>query len=317
MYGFKNRKVLAHVGFLLNVDVIEAMLKKFHAEFAITKGHRFREKNDLQYAFTYYHFLMSESRNKTLSEIFDDFDTDLSGTWSDREIRTLLSKVYNLPLDWSAVRYFEQIITNCSLQQNNFLPLELHPQQNRAYPTLVYERYEDSTIPTVTKDLVLQCTELTDMMRANFGAVPLYKFHINQKTGMVSNFKMLTTNISRVVDSLDEIRKTPKKFNCINDNLEDDAPEENQLISALLEDFYLSLFPARSQFELENNYRNRFQYYDDYRAWLARKVLFRNVVYGVCGVVFLVFAKMLCFRHKGKFARTLVLLGSRSDYSTI
>lgn len=317
MYGFKNRKVLAHVGFLLNVDVIEAMLQKFRTEFAVTKSHRFREKNDLQYAFTYYHFLMSESRNKTLSEIFDDFDTDLSGTWSDREIRTLLSKVYNLPLDWSAVRYFEQIITNCSLQQNNFLPLEIQPQQRQVYPTLVYERYEDSTIPTVTKELVLQCVDLTDMMRANFGTVPLYKFHINQKTGMASNFKMLTTNISRVVDSLDEIRKTPKKFNCINDNLEEDNPEENQLISALLEDFYLSLFPARCQYELENNYRNRFQYYDDYRAWHGRKVLFRNVVYGVCVVVFLVFAKLLCFRHKGKFARTLVLLGSRNDYSTI
>lgn len=78
-YGYKNRKVLAHVGFLLNVNIIEAMLIRFRKEFSVTKSHRFREKNDLQYAFTYYHFLMSESRNKSLSEIFDDFDTDGSG----------------------------------------------------------------------------------------------------------------------------------------------------------------------------------------------------------------------------------------------
>ncbi|XP_055595451.1 N-acetylglucosamine-1-phosphotransferase subunits alpha/beta [Uranotaenia lowii] len=318
LYGFKNRKVLAHVGFLLNVDIINAMLVKLKDEFAITKSHQFREKNDLQYAFTYYHFLMSESRNKSLSEIFDDFDTDGSGTWSDREIRTLLTKIYTLPLDWSAVRYFEEVVTNCSLQQNNFLPFEHQPEQRSVYPTLVYERYEDSTIPTVTKRLVLSCRELTDMMRANFGQVPLYKFHVNQKTGIYSNFKMLTSNITQVVDALDELRKNPKKFNCINDNLSEDKSEENQLIAALLEDFYLSLFPVRSQFELENNYRNRFQYYDDYQAWLWRKNVFRNVVYLICLLVFLLCTKMLCFRHKGKFARTLVLLSSsRSEYSNI
>lgn len=79
IYGFKNRKVLAHVGFLLNVNIVEAMLVRFRKDFAVTKSHRFRERNDLQYAFTYYHFLMSESRNKSVSEIFDDFDTDGSG----------------------------------------------------------------------------------------------------------------------------------------------------------------------------------------------------------------------------------------------
>ncbi|XP_055624663.1 N-acetylglucosamine-1-phosphotransferase subunits alpha/beta [Toxorhynchites rutilus septentrionalis] len=315
-YGFKNRKVLAHVGFLLNIDIIESMLSKFRQEFALTKRHRFREKNDMQYAFTYYHFLMGESRNKTISEIFDDFDTDKSGTWSDREIRTLLAKIYNLPLDWSAVRYFEEVVTNCSLQQNNFLPLEHQPEQKMIYPTLVYERYEDSTIPTVTKKLVNECHELTDMMRTNFGQVPLYKFHINQKTGMYSNFKMLTSNITHVVDALDELRKNPKKFNCINDNLVENNPEENLLISALLEDFYLSLFPVSSQFELTHNYRNRFQYYDDYKAWLTRKMLFRNVVYGVCLLVFVICTKMLCFRHKGKFARTLAFLSNR-DYNAI
>uniref|UniRef100_A0A182MYP2 LNR domain-containing protein n=1 Tax=Anopheles dirus TaxID=7168 RepID=A0A182MYP2_9DIPT len=318
-YGFHNRKVLAHVGFLLDRQVIERMLERFRQEFLVTKRHRFRAKDDMQYAFSYYHFLMSESRNKTVAEIFDDFDTDTSGTWSDREIRTLLAKVYHLPLDWSAVRYFEEVVTNCSLQQNNFLPLEHQQEQRQVYPTLVYERYEDSTIPTVTKALVTGCTELADMMRANFGKVPRYRYHVSAKTGIYSNFKMLTSNITQVVDALDELRKTPKKFNCINDNLNDARPEDNQLIAALLEDFYLSLFPVRSSYELESMYRNRFQRYDDYRSWLWRKTLFRNAVYLVCGVVFLVCVRLLCCRHKGKFARTLLLLSAARtvDYSGV
>uniref|UniRef100_A0A182P6I9 LNR domain-containing protein n=1 Tax=Anopheles epiroticus TaxID=199890 RepID=A0A182P6I9_9DIPT len=319
VYGFHNRKVLAHVGFLLDVQIIERMLERFRNEFAVTKGHRFRANDDMQYAFSYYHFLMSETRNKTVGEIFDDFDTDASGTWSDREIRTLLTKVYNLPLDWSAVRYFEEVVTNCSLRQNNFLPLEHQQEQRQVYPTLVYERYEDSTIPTVTKSMVVGCTELVDMMHANFGKVPRYQYHVSAKTGLYSNFKMLTSNITQVVDALDELRKTPKKFNCINDNLTEDRSEDNQLITALLEDFYLSLFPARSSFELESTYRNRFQRYEEYRSWLWRKTLFRNTVYLVCSTVFLVCVRLLCCRHKGKFARTLLLLGaSRSgDYNSI
>ncbi|XP_035904040.1 N-acetylglucosamine-1-phosphotransferase subunits alpha/beta [Anopheles stephensi] len=319
VYGFHNRKVLAHVGFLLDVQIIERMLERFRDEFLVTKRHRFRAKDDMQYAFSYYHFLMSESRNKTVGEIFDDFDTDASGTWSDREIRTLLTKVYNLPLDWSAVRYFEEVVTNCSLQQNNFLPLEHQQEQRKVYPTLVYERYEDSTIPTVTKPMVVGCTELADMMKANFGKVSRYRYHVSAKTGIYSNFKMLTSNITQVVDALDELRKTPKKFNCINDNLSDDRPEDNQLITALLEDFYLSLFPARSNFELESTYRNRFQRYDDYRSWLWRKTFFRNTVYLVCGTVFLVCVRLLCCRHKGKFARTLLLLGAArsADYTNL
>ena len=78
-YGFKNRKVLAHVGFYLNRDIIEQMMMKFKEEFSITKMHKFRQNNDLQYSFTYYNFLMSETRNKSVSEIFDHFDTDMSG----------------------------------------------------------------------------------------------------------------------------------------------------------------------------------------------------------------------------------------------
>lgn len=35
-------------------------------------------------------------------------------TWSDREIRTLLSRLYPLPLDYSLVVGFENAIMNCS-----------------------------------------------------------------------------------------------------------------------------------------------------------------------------------------------------------
>lgn len=50
----------------------------------------------MQFAFALYHFLMSEKASMDVGQIFDEFDTDDSGTWSDREIRTLLARVGEL-----------------------------------------------------------------------------------------------------------------------------------------------------------------------------------------------------------------------------
>lgn len=202
IYGFRTRKVLAHVGFLLEKSIIEEMMLKFSKEIKKTQLHRFRSPEDLQYAFTYYNFLISENFNQTPDEIFNIFDTDDSATWSDREIRTILTKIYSLPLDWSAVKYFEDIFKNCS---TNLIDESLEPAS-----TLVYERYENSDIPTVTKKLILDCKPILKILESNFGNIPKYKYHINPKTGIHSNFKMLTSNVSQVVDVLDQLRKTPK-----------------------------------------------------------------------------------------------------------
>ena len=37
-------------------------------------------------------------------------------------------------------------------------------------------------------------------------------------------FKMLRGNVSDVVIQLDEVRKNPKKFVCLNDNVDHDSP---------------------------------------------------------------------------------------------
>lgn len=78
-YGFKQRKVIGHVGFLLDRNVIEELLHAHPVEFERTQSHRFRNANDMQFAFAYYHHLMEAFERRTIAEIFDDFDTDQSG----------------------------------------------------------------------------------------------------------------------------------------------------------------------------------------------------------------------------------------------
>lgn len=43
--------------------------------------------------------------------------------------------------------------------------------------------------------------------------------------------------------------------------------EENELVKAILYDFYSSLFPNPSKFELSPEYRNRFVYKKDLEEW--------------------------------------------------
>ncbi|ALC42045.1 CG8027 [Drosophila busckii] len=297
-YGFKARHVLAHVGFLLQRDIIEDMQKRFQREVQQTAHQRFRSATDLQFAFAYYSFLMGETRIVSVPQIFDEFDTDGSGTWSDREVRTCLTRIYQPPLDWSAMRYFEQVINNCSKY--------MEPAPKIVHSTLVYERYEDSNLPTISRELVSTCPLLADALHANFAVRPRYRYHVSPKRAAHSNFMMLTSNVTEVVESLDRLRRNPRKFNCINDNLEPLQSDDNdQLVRHLLEDFYLSFFPRRSKFELPPEFRNRYVNWSDYQRWRRRKRAVLVVGYGVSLLLVAFLLRLLCL-HKAKLVRRCV-----------
>lgn len=142
-HGHRSRRVIAHVGFLLDLTVLRSFHRQFAAEIAVTRANRFRSPTDVQFAFAYFHHLMEAQDERSTAVIFDDFDTDHSGTWSDREIRTLLTRIAPLPLDWAAVRYFEDIVANCSSNRKNG-----GQEREAAAATLTneYERYIDSSI---------------------------------------------------------------------------------------------------------------------------------------------------------------------------
>jgi len=52
----------------------------------------------------------------------------------------------------------------------------------------------------------------------------------------------------------------------LNDNI-DHSLEQAKTVKAILADFYESLFPVTSQFELPREYRNRFTHIDELREW--------------------------------------------------
>lgn len=272
-YGYQARRVPAHMPHLINKSVMESLQNRFMEEFQLTSSHKIRQANDMQYAFSYYFFLMSEKRIRTPTEVFTIFDTDNSGTLSDREIRTLLTHLNDLPLHYSTLQVFHHIIKNCSATHHI-----------KPVPTPVYERYADSDLPTVSLELLLECEPLTSLL-SKLESTKKYKF-VHQSDDVV-HFKMVNSNVSVVVHMLDEVRKNPRKFICLNSNL-DPRSRENDLIHALVQDTYESLFPLPSSFELPVNYRNRFLYVEELLAWRKWRDFIRALIYAcLASLIFL------------------------------
>ncbi|CAG0878998.1 unnamed protein product [Darwinula stevensoni] len=275
-YGIEARRVPAHIPHLIDKEIMQELQLSFSKEFDETSSHRIRSPTDMQFAFSYYYYIMSEKKQITSEDLFQEFDVDNSGTWSDREIRTLLSRMVSLPLLMSDIRTFEDLILNCS----KHLPPEYFQGSTPAF-----ERYLDSPLPTVSRNLILNCSPVVDQMLAKFGTKPRFKYQVMGDEE--ATFHMISSNVSLVVRQLDEMRRNPKKFICLNDDKDQDAKDVH-LIQALMRDFYESIHPIPSSFEHPAILRNRFLYLRDLQDWLFYRNILRFLTYGLFFVLLLI-----------------------------
>ncbi|XP_034233894.1 N-acetylglucosamine-1-phosphotransferase subunits alpha/beta [Thrips palmi] len=268
-YGFETRRVPAHAPHLIEKHIMSELQERFPREWDETSSHKLRSPVDMQFAFSYFYFLMSEEVDVTVEELFKSYDTDQSGTWSDREIRTLMTRLYPAPLNPHHLLQFEDFVLNCARKMPS----------TEATPTNVltpmYERYQDSPLPTVTWELVNSCSELKKIMLTNLGKRKKYSYEVVREWSKDVTFKMLHSNVSHLVGHLDDIRRNPKKFVCLNDNLDPKQEDENAMVRAVLRDFYHSFFPLPSQFELPLDMRNRFLHVSELEGWKESRAKLR------------------------------------------
>ncbi|KAK9754076.1 Stealth protein CR2, conserved region 2 [Popillia japonica] len=274
-YGFMPRFVPPHMPFLIDKDIMTELHRNFKAEFVTTSQHKFRTRNDMQFSLSYFYYLISEKVNVSIEEIFDEFDTDRSGTWSDREIRTVLTRIHDLPLSTTNIDDFDGLLINCSkIIQPKFVP------------TPEYERYIDSILPLVSKELIVKCDDIKEILLEKFGHRSKYVFNIIKNVSKYVAFEMINSNILSTVLKLDKIRKNPTKFVCINDNVY--RRHNLSTINAIWYDFYLSLFPVPSKFELPSEYRSRFAYVKDLRAYQSRMTIY---MYGCVVLMYFIYGR--------------------------
>lgn len=78
-YGFSVRKVPAHAPIMIDKDIMNEMQTKFKKYIGVTVRNRFRSKDDLQFAFAYYYYVIHEKIQWSYLDIFKQFDLDSSG----------------------------------------------------------------------------------------------------------------------------------------------------------------------------------------------------------------------------------------------
>ncbi|KAM9495596.1 N-acetylglucosamine-1-phosphotransferase subunits alpha/beta [Clarias gariepinus] len=290
-FGFTSRKVPAHMPHMIDRLIMQELQDTFPEEFDKTSGHRVRHSEDMQFAFSYFYFLMSALQQLNVSQVFDEIDTDHSGVLSDREIRTLATRIHELPLSLQDLTGLEQMLINCSKS----LPTN-QTQLHMVNPT--QEAYYDPSMPPITKGLVIHCKSIAEKIQKAFKDQNKYKFEIMGEEEIA--FKMVRTNVSHVVGQLDDIRKNPRKFICLNDNI-DHSHKDASTVKAVLRDFYESMFPLPSQFELPREYRNRFLHMAELQEWR----IYRNKLkfWTHCVLITLVVFTVLSF-----FAEQLIVL---------
>ncbi|KAF7701832.1 N-acetylglucosamine-1-phosphotransferase subunits alpha/beta [Silurus meridionalis] len=291
IFGYTSRKVPAHMPHMIDRLVMQGLQDIFPEEFDMTSSHRVRHSEDMQFAFSYFYYLMSALQRYNVSQVFDEIDTDRSGVLSDREIRTLATRIHELPLSLQDLTGLEQMLINCS----KFLPSS---QTNLHMVNPTQETYYDPGMPPVTKGLVIHCKPVAEKIQSAFKDQNKYKFEIMGEEEIA--FKMIRTNVSHVVGQLDDIRKNPRKFICLNDNI-DHFHKDAGTVKAVLKDFYESMFPLPSQFELPREYRNRFLHMAELQEWR----IYRNKLkfWTHCVLVTLVIFTVLSF-----FAEQLIVL---------
>uniref|UniRef100_A0A8C5PZA2 N-acetylglucosamine-1-phosphotransferase subunits alpha/beta n=1 Tax=Leptobrachium leishanense TaxID=445787 RepID=A0A8C5PZA2_9ANUR len=311
-FGFTSRKVPAHMPHMIDRLVMQDLQDLYPAEFDLTSAHKVRHSQDMQFAFSFFYYLMSAIQQLNISQVFDDIDTDGSGILSDREIRTLATRIHQLPLSLQDLTGLEHMLINCSKT------LQLNSTQESFIPA-TQESYYDPNLPPVTKHLIISCKPVAELIRKTYKDKNKYRFEIMGEEDIA--FKMIRTNVSHVVGQLDDIRKNPRKFICLNDNINHNH-KDAQTVKAVLRDFYESMFPIPSQFELPREYRNRFLHtheLEDWRNYRDKLKFWTHCVLGTL-IVFTVlsfFAEQLIALKRKIFPRRRAQLGASPERSKV
>ena len=281
-YGYEPRKVPAHMPHLIDRDVMQELQDTFQEEFDLTSSHQVRHNHDMQYSFSYFYYYMSETMDWIdLREIFDEFDSNENGLLSILEQRNLVVLLYELPLTRETMNKYYRILNECSNKYEG-----TRAQLPNDEPEVFY----GENLPLIDIEFFAGCMGLIELMKKYYSEKPKRKFEIMNEDDIA--FKMINQNSSKALGHLDWIRKNRRKFICINDNI-DHATDSAFTVKSIIKEFYVSLFPIPTSFELPLNYRNRFNNYDEYMEWKSGKdwidVYFKILILITLVLIFVLF----------------------------
>lgn len=241
-FGIEQRYVPSHMPFYLQKDVINRMHNLWKSEFEETSSNRFRSTRDMQFALSYFYFLMSERVTYNLNEsIMHDIDINRDGVIQPQESRLLNA----LLLDKN---------TLFGLEDTNNYAIDKKDMDVEVQCSIHEPKYTIKDLKIQTLDDIINCTGLVEKLEAYYGAKRRNKFNVIDRSDDVG-FVMINNSPSILKKKFDQILCLKYKFLCLNDNINytDTVTDPKNAINEL-NAFFNLMYPEKSPFELEDGF---------------------------------------------------------------
>ncbi|KAE9025878.1 hypothetical protein PR003_g9119 [Phytophthora rubi] len=264
------RRVPSHMPFLLQKSIIREIKDHWTKEVQDTSAHRFRHPEDMQFSFSYFHYLINRAKihPHTLEEIWREYlDANRNGILDENEVLTAASLAHGdaPPED------FVKEVRDCVQPEKREKVREIPTPEG----TL---RLSETLTPYVTLENLERCPSVRDALVKNVR----YETKVELMPETEVTFHMLSDNYNFAWKQMMGTRARRTKFVCIND----DMKFPSTAVSQILHELFLSIWPKRSQFELPYHLKNRYAHIDEYNAAQER----RQIAAGIAVVILLLIA---------------------------
>lgn len=250
---------------------------------------------------------MSENEDSQvlLENLFDEIDADENEILQDGELRVLATRLLPPPLTDQDYQAFLLSIANCSRSQSNESVSSFDPTVISDSVTIVNDVIEDADWlqPRLSRDLYHSCSFWRESLLNYAKELKRTKwpFQIVPDSDAYVAFNMLESNLTHVQTKMDVIRRQPRKFICLNDNL-DHSSKEAVAVKLAVNEFLKTLFPNPSSFELPIGVRNRFLSLAETRQWEA-ELSAENYHKEILREIVIIFLSVLVLLAVGCFIR--------------
>ncbi|CAK4140237.1 unnamed protein product [Aphanomyces euteiches] len=266
--GFYRRRVPSHMPHFIQKKYLTEMKSHWAAEFNATSSHRFRHPKDMQFSFSYMYYVVNRHKMHppTLEEVFDTYiDINRDGMIDEHEalsVASLLAKgEHPSEADIEAVKACITPNTTASSRE----------EVRREGKVTITE----TTQPYLTLESLRECKNVTDkLIQTAIDRLPPTHAMMSEKQ---VTFHMLSDQYRTAWNQLLNTRAKRTKFICIND----DMKYPSVTVGNILNDFFTSLWPHRSQFELPYHLQNRYGHVDE----LAAAKRMQWIIFGIVLVI--------------------------------
>ena len=194
LFGNVKRNVPAHMPHLINKWVMREIESKLSRYVNSTIRHKFRESDDLQYAFLYFHFLgglMDQAENQNLDRIWrEKLDRDDDGLLNSNEFETLAAMV----LGDSAGKEEKLKLLECLGENINFPRGRVIPRP--PYGSLYFHR---SFVSNITLESIRNCSMAATGLAARFP----FQGHMETSSDSDVAFQMIQDDLQDLLDQVE------------------------------------------------------------------------------------------------------------------